>query len=232
MNNLNFTNQSKSEFGLSHLDSNNVNQDLESTSSEVLRLTQKAKPLFIDNSQPKLFRPLIYFRRLLATLAISSSLIGGLPYFVSAQSNPGLTIFSGVERKDILNYHLDFGGNAGGWDRYRLRIPGKKLTQGVARFFISYPEYYDGKFDVDKIEVRINDDSLPLREVVWDKESRIIEIDLEEPIIDSKRVELVFSNVKNPRSGGTYYFQCQILTPGQVPLRLHLGTWIVGIGNN
>lgn len=167
--------------------------------------------------------------RFLTTLAISSVLVTGLPYLVSAQSNPGLTIFSGVDRKDILNYHLDFGGKANGWERYRLRISGKKLTEGVARFFISYPDYFDGKFDVDKIEVRMGGESLPLREVIWDEESRIIEIDLEEPIVESKKVELVFSNVKNPRSGGTFYFQCQILTPGQVPIRLHVGTWIISI---
>ncbi len=168
-------------------------------------------------------------RRWLTALALSSSVITGLPYLVMAQSNPGLTIFSGVERENILNYHLDFGGKANGIDRYRLRIPSKKLTQGVDRFFISYPGYYSGKFDVDKIEVRINGNSLPLRDVIWDEESRIIEIALEEPIVESRKVELVFSNVKNPRFGGTFYFQCQILTPGQVPLRLHLGTWIVSI---
>ena len=170
-----------------------------------------------------------YYKSFLTALAVSTPLVIGLPYLVSAQSNPGLTMFSGVDRKDILNYHLDFGGQAGSWDRYRLRIPGKKMTEGASRFFISYPDYYKGKFDIDKIEVRINGESLALRDINWDKESRIIEIELEEPILESKRVELVFSNVKNPRPGGTYYFQCQVLTPGQVPLRLHLGTWIVSI---
>ena len=62
----------------------------------------------------------------------------------------GLTIFSGVDRGDILNYRLDFGGKQDGWDRYRLRVPGKKLDQGAAKFFISYPEYFDGKFDINK----------------------------------------------------------------------------------
>jgi hypothetical protein len=165
----------------------------------------------------------------LTALAVSGCLVTGLPSLGLAQSNPGLTIFSGVDRKDILNYHLDFGGRAGGWDRYRLRIPSKKMTQGAARFFISYPEYYEGKFDVDAIEVRVKGESIPLREVIWDEESRIIEIDLEQPIVESNQVELVFSNVKNPRPGGTFYFQCQVLTPGQIPLRLHLGTWIVSI---
>ncbi len=64
-------------------------------------------------------------RRWLTALAISSSVITGLPYLVMAQSNPGLTIFSGVERENILNYHLDFGGNTNGIDRYRLGFRGK-----------------------------------------------------------------------------------------------------------
>lgn len=168
-------------------------------------------------------------KSLIATIALSTTLVAGLPYFVNAQTNPGLTIFSGVERKDILNYRLDFGGNAGQWDRYRLRIPGKKLTQGVDKFFISYPDYYKGTFDLNKIEVRVKNKSLPIREVIWDQESRIIEISLKEPLLESNQVELVFSNVKNPDYGGTFYFQGQILTPGQVPLRLSVGTWILSI---
>jgi hypothetical protein len=165
----------------------------------------------------------------LTTLLLTTSLITGLPHLVFAQSNPGLTIFSGVDNKDILNYRLDFGGKAGGWDRYRLRIPGKKINQGVAKFFISYPEYFSGKFDTESMEVRVKDKKLPIREIVWDKESRIIEIDLQDPLLESNKVELVFSNVKNPDPGGTFYFQAQILTPGQIPLRLNVGTWILSI---
>jgi hypothetical protein len=168
-------------------------------------------------------------KSLLTTLALTTTIVTSIPQEIKAQTNPGLTIFSGVERDNILNYRLDFGGNAGGWDRYRLRVPGNKITEGVAKFFISYPEYFDGKFDTDRIEVRIEGEPLPLREVIWDQESHIIEIDLEEPILESRKLEVVFSNVKNPSSGGTFYFQCQILTPGQVPLRLQVGTWIVSI---
>ena len=171
------------------------------------------------------------FKRIFTTVAVSSFLISGVQGITSAQSNPGLTIFSGVERENILNYHLDFGGHAGSFDRYRLRIGSKKMTQGASKFFIAYPDYYKGKFDPDKIEVRIKGESLPLREVVWDKESRIIEIDLEQPIRESKKVEIVFSNVKNPRFGGTYYFHCQVLPAGDLPIRQHLGTWILSIGN-
>jgi hypothetical protein len=41
---------------------------------------------------------------------------------------------------------------------------------------------------------------------------------------------LVFSDVKNPPTGGMYYFNCEILSPGDVPLRRYVGTWILNIG--
>jgi len=163
-------------------------------------------------------------------LALCGCLVGGVQAIALANSNPGLTIFSGVDRENQLDFHLDFGGRAGGWDRYRLKVPGKKLTEGATKFFIVYPDYYKGKFDVEAIEVRVKDESLPLRDVIWDQESRIIEIDLEQPITESNEVEIVLSNVKNPRSGGTFYFQGQVLAAGEIPVRLHLGTWILSIG--
>ncbi|GAB4232232.1 MAG: DUF2808 domain-containing protein [Stanieria sp.] len=175
-----------------------------------------------------IFKRLSY-RNLLTTVALLSCSFSFLPIVTYAQSNSGLTIFSGVERENILDYHLDFGGNAGSIDRYRLRVPGKKLMQGVSKFFISYPDYYKGKFDTDKIEVRVKGKSLPIREVIWDKESYLIEIDLEQPLKESNKVEIVFSNVKNPRFGGTFYFQCQILPASDLPIRQHLGTWILSI---
>ncbi|MBE9222953.1 DUF2808 domain-containing protein [Cyanobacterium stanieri LEGE 03274] len=168
-------------------------------------------------------------KRLMATVAVSASFLVGIPYLALAQSNPGLTIFSGVERENILNYHLDFGGRAGSWDRYRLRVPGNKLTEGVSKLYVIYPDYYNGRFDVDRIEVRLNNESLPLRDVIWDQESNFIEIDLEEPLLESRTIEIVMSNVYNPRFGGTFYFQGQMMTAGQIPIRLNLGTWILSI---
>ena len=172
------------------------------------------------------------FQRLLSSIAISGCLLGGIATISLAQGNSGLTIFSGVNRENILDYYLDFGGRANARDRYRLRVPGKKLIGGAAKFFIAYPDYFDGKFDVDKIEVRVKNgkkqESLPLRDVIWDKESYILEIDLEEPIRESRKVEIVFSNVKNPDIG-TYYFHCQVLPADDLPIRQHLGTWIVSI---
>lgn len=169
-------------------------------------------------------------RRLFATLAVSSLLLTGLPIVTSAQNSlPGLTIFSGVKRENELPFKLDFGGQTNGWDRYRLRIPAKKLNLAVAQFVVTYPEYYKGKFDPKKIEVRIKNKKVPLQDVVWDKENRKVEIYPQEPVPAGSRVELVFSDVKNPSTGGTFYFNCQVQSPGDVPLLRPIGTWILTI---
>lgn len=169
-------------------------------------------------------------RRLLSAIAATSLLLTGFPIITSAQSLPGFTIFSGVKRENQLPFRLDFGGQSNGWDRYRLRIPAKNLKLAVSQFAISYPDYYKGKFDKDEIEVRIKDKKVPLQEVVWDKENHLVEIYPQEPVPAGSRVELVFSNVKNPASGGTFYFNCQVLSPGDVPLLRYVGTWILSIG--
>ena len=168
------------------------------------------------------------FRPLISTLALSGCLLAGAQTLTWAGGNSGLTIFSGVERRDILNYYLDFGGHPRQYDRYKFYVPAKKLTQGASKFFISYPEHFDGKFDLDKVEVRVKGESLPLREVYWDQESRIVEIDLLESIEANTKVDLVFSNVKNPNSG-TYYFVLDVQASGEIPVRLYVGTFIVSI---
>lgn len=168
-------------------------------------------------------------KRFLAAATLSSGLLTGLPIATLADGNPGLTIFSGVERKDVLDYNLQFGGNPNqAGERYKLYIPGKKLTQGASKFFISYPENFDGKFDTNKVEVRVKEKPIPIREVYWDKESRVLEIDLAQPIESSNKVDIVLSNVKNP-DYGTYYLRADAQAAGTIPLRLYLGTWIVTI---
>lgn len=167
-------------------------------------------------------------KRLFSILAISGCLLTGLPILAWAGGNAGLTLFGGVKREDILNYVLQFGGRPGQWDRYKLYVPAKKLTQGASKFFISYPDHFNGKFDTDSIEVRVRGEAVPLKEVFWDKESRLLEIDLEQAIEASTKVDIVLSNVKNP-DFGTYYFVCDALVAGDIPVRLYLGTWIVSI---
>jgi hypothetical protein len=181
--------------------------------------TSGTKPMFATKS---------YMRRIFSAIAVTGCLLSGLPAITWAQGLPGLTIFSGVERQNELNYKLDYG-TRDMWDRYRLRIPAKKMKLGALQFKIDYPDYYNGKFDPKKIQVWAKDKSLALQKVNWDKANHTILIELKEPLEPGKSVELVFDNVKNPDFGGTYYFNASILSRGDVPLPLYVGTWILSI---
>ena len=163
----------------------------------------------------------------LSVLAIATGLFVATPAITLANGLPGLTIFGGPGRGNALPFRLDFGGVPDQWDRYRLRIPARKLNLAAAQFTISYdqsPARFDGKFDTEEIEVRVKGESVPLQEVIWDQENNLIEIYPEEPVPAGSQVELVLSNVKNP-DFGIYYFKCLILTPGDVPLPRYIGTW-------
>ncbi len=156
-----------------------------------------------------------------------------LGYFVanpvSAQSTSGLTIFGGVDRENILNYYLEWDVGPKRRERYKLTIPAKKMIQGASKIFITYPDYYDGKFEEDRIEVRIKNEPIELEEVVWDEESRIIEIVPKEPITKSNKLQIVMHNVKNPSRPGTFYFNCQVIAANDLPIRQYLGSWIISI---
>jgi hypothetical protein len=168
-------------------------------------------------------------RRLLSAFAVTSCLLASFPAISWAQSLPGFTLFSGIKSENQLPFRLDFGGQADNWDRYRLKIPAKRLKLAVEQFAVTYPNYFKGKFDKDEIEVRVNNKKVALSEVKWDSQGRIIEIFPEQPVPAGSEVELVFSNVKNPSFGGIYYFNCQILSPGDVPMLRYIGTWILSI---
>ncbi len=168
-------------------------------------------------------------RRLLSGIAVTSCLLAGFPAITWAQGLPGLTIFSGVKSENQLPFRLDFGGQTNGWDRYRLRIPHKKMNLAASYFVVSYPNYFKGTFDPKKIEVRVRDKKVPLSEVKWDKENHVIEIYPEQPVPAGSSVELVLSNVKNPSFGGTFYFNASVQSPGEVPLSRYIGTWIINV---
>lgn len=168
-------------------------------------------------------------KRLLSTIAIAGTLIG-FPVVSLAQTLPGLVLFGGPRSESRLSYRLDFGGRANApGERYRLRVPAKKLNLAVAQFAITYPDYFDGKFDRKSIDVRVKGKNIPLQEVKWDEENHVIEIYPQEPIPANSSVEIVLSNVKNPPFGGVYYFNCQVLSPGDAPLLRYIGTWVLSI---
>ncbi len=169
-------------------------------------------------------------RRVLTGVAIAACLVGTIPALSLAQSGlPGLTIFGGVKGEDNLNYRLDFGGRSGGWDRYRLRIPAKKMKLAVAQFTISYPSYFKGTIDPKSVELIVQEKPVKLQEVRLDKENNLIEIFPLDPVPANSKVEVWLENVKNPTSGGMFYFNCQIMSPGDTPLLRYLGTWVIQI---
>ena len=169
-------------------------------------------------------------RPIISAVAVTGCIITGFAVKSWAQNNPGFTLWSGVARENQLNYYLDYGGQPNGWDRYRFKIPAKKLELGVAQIAISYPDYFDGKFDPKRVEVRVKNKKVPISEVNWNKENHVIQIQLEEAIQAGNSIEIVFSNVKNPPFGGMYYFNAQVMTPGDIPLPRYVGTWILSIG--
>jgi hypothetical protein len=169
-------------------------------------------------------------RKVFSSLAIAGCLMAVLPHTSQAQSGlPGLTLFGGPRGEESLNYRLDFGGRANGWDRYRLRIPAKKMKLAVAQFAISYPDYYKGTFDEKAVEVQVQGKKVPLREVKWNRDNNLIEIFPEEPVPANSKVEVWLENVKNPSSGGMFYFNLQVQSPGDLPLYRYLGTWVIQI---
>jgi hypothetical protein len=170
-----------------------------------------------------------FSKQFLALVALSGALVTGLPAISWAGGNSGLTIFSGVERKDILDYYLQFGGRPEQWDRYKLYISAKKMTQSAKVFYISYPENFDGQFDIKKVRVESQKQGkLEVEDVVWDQESRFLQIVLAEPAVANSKVTITLSNVKNPTLG-TYYLVGDVLAAGDIPVRLYVGTWIVDI---
>jgi hypothetical protein len=103
------------------------------------------------------------------------------------------------------------------------------MKLAVAQFAITYPDYYKGTFDTKNIEVRVKDKSVPLSEVKWDEKGGVIQIFPKDAVPAGQKVELVLSNVQNPSFGGVYYFNCRVLSPGDVPLLRYIGTWIISI---
>lgn len=145
---------------------------------------------------------------------------------VLSQTSCGLTLFSGIDRDSELCYSTR-SGKAGVWDRYKFKLPSDRLAVPYSRFEINYPDYFNGRFKENRIEVRLDNEPLPLRSVSWDPESYSINIELEEAVPADENLEIVFGRVKNPRFG-TYYFNVRGAAPGD-PLTSYIGTVILTI---
>lgn len=169
-------------------------------------------------------------RKALSAIAVSGCVVLASATSGLSQGLPGLTIFGGVDREYELGYRLQNGGILNRRDRYYLRIPAEKLELATDLFVITYPDTYEGELDPNDIEVRISGDSVPLDEVNWDEENHFIEIYPSEPVPANSRVEIVMSDVTNPRRTGTHYFNALVRAPGDVLPPQYVGTWILSFG--
>ncbi len=191
-------------------------------------------------------------RKLFSVLSAASFAVGMAVASVPALAQSGLTLFSGVKREFLLPHSFDFDAGAGGRDRYRLRIPRKKMLYTASSLVITYPSYFKGEIDLDRIEIfankskkkgaedepvaieAINPPELVIVGLPDDEEKGIdddfyrVEILLLDNIPQETEVEIVMSNVKNPRVGQTYYFNARVQPPRDIRER-YVGTWIVSI---
>lgn len=174
----------------------------------------------------------ISFGRAASALAIAASTMVASAAPLLAQGLPGLVLFGGVEQESQLGYRLDFNGIPRRRDRYRLRIARRDLPIGVSQITISYPDYFDGSFDLDDIEMKVEGEEVALESVDWDEQNYELRFFPIEPIPANSRVEIIMSNVRNPRDSGFYYFHALALPTGDVPIRRYVGTWIIGIGGD
>jgi Protein of unknown function (DUF2808) len=168
-------------------------------------------------------------QKLLPILALAGCLVSVAPIVTRAGSLPGFTLFSGVDPSNQLSYRLD-SGDRNTTDRYRLKIPGSKISRlGAAQIQIGYPDYYKGKFDDKAVEVFVGDKSIPVEAVEWNQQSQTLQIDLAKRIKTKGDIEVVLNNVQNPDGGGMYYFTCQVKSSSEFPVARYVGTWILTI---
>jgi Protein of unknown function (DUF2808) len=184
--------------------------------------------------------PRFSVRRWGSSLFVVGFLLTGAPVVTWAQQNQGLTFTwggDGPTGKQQLGYVLQYGTPGHPSDRYRLKIKAQKVA--IDGINISYPDYFDGQINEKAITLQEAPKSkilgfgkvvkIPIASAKVDKDSRIIDIVPEAAIPAGKAFEVVLSDVQNPRSGGMYYFNCRISSPGDLPIKKYLGTWVLSI---
>lgn len=186
-------------------------------------------------------------RKFLSALALAGYLLGAATTLPVLAQGTGLTLFSGVRREFLLPHSFDFDAGQGANDRYRMRIPAKKMRYSASSISITYPAYYKGKIKTDRTRIFVNkgDEPVALESITEpelivygepDNKSKEnddiyrMEILLQEVIPEGSSVEIVL-DVRNPRIGQTYYFNARVQPPRDIVDR-YIGTWIVSIGSD
>ncbi len=177
-------------------------------------------------------------KKALPVLLCTGFLVGSVPAISTANTNPGFSfIWGGRDNQPNkqLSYVLSDGTPGNLNTRWRMKLPRQEVAVSAIR--ISFPDYFNGKFNQKRIELRetpkgriINfkkGKSVAVASITADNEAGIIEVIPEAPIPAGKKVEVVMSGVRNPRSGGVYFVNCSVLTPGEVPIPKNIGTWVM-----
>ncbi len=157
----------------------------------------------------------------------------------NAQGLPGITFrWNNREGFHELSHVIELSNSPNNYGRYRLQLKASDMKLAASQFTVNIPDHFDGKFDEKEIELRVCStpgnflrrakcEAVPVDDVRVDMEARQIAIYPAQPIPAKTNVELVFSNVKNPRSPGMYQFNGLVEVPGDVPLLRPLGAWIL-----
>ncbi|MGF1604402.1 MAG: DUF2808 domain-containing protein [Thermosynechococcaceae cyanobacterium] len=176
-------------------------------------------------------------------VAIASTLITGVPAVTLAQTNPGFSFIwggDGPSQKQQLGYVLEYGTPGHRHDRHRYKLGRQSVA--MDSITITFPDYFDGKFSAKNVSLRKaakskifnfkKAEEIPIATVDYDEDSRVLQIVPESPIPAGEKAEVVISNMQNPQSGGTYFINARITSPGDVPLSRYIGTWVVSIFRN
>lgn len=147
------------------------------------------------------------------------------PDTAQAQQNAGIILWGSAKDK-ALDYVLDYG-RANQIDRYYLEIPAQKFA--VSEILVTYPENFTGEFDQSSIDLRVNNKNLPLQSAKWNKEARVVEVVLQEPVPANKPMKLVLSNVQNPTFGGLFQFDARVRGNTDLPMLRYIGSWVIGL---
>lgn len=189
---------------------------------------------------PKRFIQSALSGAILSGAAIAGYVALGTP-IAQASDLPGITFrWNNREGFNELSHVIELSNSPNNWGRYRLKIGARDMKLAVSQFVVNYPDYFDGKFNADEVEIRTCSrpgnflsrarcTPIAMDEVDIDTENQRIALYPLEPIPAGTNVELVFSDVKNPRSRGMYQFNAMIESPGDVPLLRPIGSWILGI---
>lgn len=140
-----------------------------------------------------------------------------------AQAGSGFILFGDV-RDRALNYTLD-DGNAKNIDRYFLDLKPQKFK--IGEIIINIPETFDGRFDPDRMEVRIKDKPVALRSKKLDMQARRIEFVVAEPVPPNVPVTIVLAGVTNPYFPGIYKFDANLISADDKPLLRYVGSWVI-----